>query len=285
MRLPEPFHPVGPAHAGMVRSIRARGSGPLGRPRARGDGSGVGTSADGNGLSAPRTRGWFRAGRDTPGPGGVGPAHAGMVPVFLADLAPDISRPRARGDGSQRDCTGVRTFPSAPRTRGWFGDRLPVRGGRDVGPAHAGMVPRTGPRRGRSRCRPRARGDGSVEHVEYVEHARSAPRTRGWFPEHVKGATWATVGPAHAGMVRAVQHLDPAGLGRPRARGDGSSSGCSAARRRRSAPRTRGWFPSALVRRQCGGVGPAHAGMVPRRPSPRRRSRSRPRARGDGSST
>ncbi|CNG21764.1 Uncharacterised protein [Mycobacterium tuberculosis] len=163
MRLPEPFHPVGPAHAGMVRSIRARGSGPLGRPRAR-------------------------------------------------------------GDGSQRDCTGVRTFPSAPRTRGWFGDRLPVRGGRDVGPAHAGMVPRTGPRRGRSRCRPRARGDGSSPPAPSPDAAWSAPRTRGWFLDDLRVPVVGCVGPAHAGMVRCTATGSLLRRRPPRARGDGSVS-------------------------------------------------------------
>ncbi len=68
----------------------------------------------------------------------------------------------------------------------------------------------------------------------------------------------------------------------PRARGDGPVRGEHHHTPTSCSPRTRGWSPIGYVRAVIAKVLPAHAGMVPTRPtSPNTASRA-PRARGDG---
>ncbi len=255
--------PVGPAHAGMVPRVGGSGGSALGRPRARGDGSPGITEHARIDVSAPRTRGWFPSAvgqlRATP----VGPAHAGMVLRSRSGCVPIRRRPRARGDGSFSIADEPCASWSAPRTRGWFFLLRRRRRSCSVGPAHAGMVPRTDPARPGHRRRPRARGDGSFSPRPWDTLRVSAPRTRGWFASPHRRQASLAVGPAHAGMVLlgVVRIIDVV----------------------ESAPRTRGWFH----RHERVGfdpvVGPAHAGMVPHGARPRCVLLSRPRARGDGS--
>ncbi len=206
-----------------------------------------------------------------------------MVPSIPRSGRSTWRRPRARGDGSHGGATPTHRKASAPRTRGWFPHprRLRVRAG--VGPAHAGMVLRLTAVVCRVTRRPRARGDGSIVFDRLVSSHWSAPRTRGWFWTRCSRSSTASVGPAHAGMVRrsALRH-DPR-CSRPRARGDGSTPGDVAEYVRTSAPRTRGWFRVDRALHGCHEVGPAHAGMVPLQLPAQRRGPRRPRARGDGS--
>src|SRR5690606_33026491 len=68
------------------------------------------------------------------------------------------------------------------------------------------------------------------------------------------------VGPAHAGMVRRCPRRSTACPCRPRARGDGPSTGRSPHSPRVSAPRTRGWSVSTGERGQADAVGPRTRG-------------------------
>ncbi len=191
---------------------------------------------------------------------------------------------------------------SAPRTRGWFRPQQPHRPGHQVGPAHAGMVPRSSSTSKPPDCRPRARGDGSQVDKDLFDLYLSAPRTRGWFAARRLDGGGRRVGPAHAGMVPVSPPSTRCPTRRPRARGDGSRGGyvffgrVTSPRARgdgshefergalndESAPRTRGWFPAPRGPAGGVGVGPAHAGMV-RRPSPSGwTSADRDRARGYG---
>jgi len=274
---------VGPAHAGMVPVRRRLSRTRRRRPRARGDGSWIRNVTSRGSSSAPRTRGWFAPARMRNAGRSVGPAHAGMVPHEVRDVARDNGRPRARGDGSASTACQGAAILSAPRTRGWFFGLVPAAGLVAVGPAHAGMVHEVAAAVDHGGRRPRARGDGSRPYAAPAATRRSAPRTRGWFARVRRPQARGEVGPAHAGMVPGPSTMTRPRSRRPRARGDGSvTTGLSfgletSAPRTRgwfsgparqslpcwgSAPRTRGWFVNDDLPPERFTVGPAHAGMV-----------------------
>ncbi len=204
-----------------------------------------------------------------------------MVPRQRVRCRRRGGRPRARGDGSQESGGNPNIGKSAPRTRGWFWAPAPT-------------------------CRPgRVRTRGWFPQLAQCEPATVVgPAHAGWFAAAAVMLDGEPVGPAHAGMVPRVGGSGGSALGRPRARGDGSPGITEHARIDVSAPRTRGWFPSAVGQLRAtpvgpahagmffvqglgacpSGVGPAHAGMVPSRSPTSRARRGRPRARGDGSS-
>ncbi len=151
-----------------------------------------------------------------------------------------------------------------------------------VGPAHAGMVLRLRPRACGPRSRPRACGDGPTVTRFFKIFEKSAPRMRGW-SEAREGAEGAQqVGPAHAGMVLRTPDRRLAQSRRPRACGDGPVPSDATQTGVPSAPRMRGWSLGQSRSRRGELVGPAHPGMVRRRHRRAACSAGRPRACGDG---
>ncbi len=109
---------VGPAHAGMLRSLTT-GPYPLSsRPRARGDAPRSLSGVSGSCRSAPRTRGCSLAPSSVPWLLPVGPAHAGMLPPQSPHRRRQRCRPRARGDAPDSSVSSRKWGSSAPRTRG-----------------------------------------------------------------------------------------------------------------------------------------------------------------------
>ena len=192
----------------------------------------------------------------------VVPAHAGGGPIT----------PSTVSAGSK----------SSPRTRGWSYGTLQNTGRVVVVPAHAGVVPRSGPARSSSAGRPRARGGGPAGARGRSGGSGSSPRTRGWSVLHVAGQVRHLVVPAHAGVVPPPARSRSGRRCRPRARGGGPEPDDAWAYGVRSSPRTRGgpWALLAALsdiassprtrgwsRRRAGLPGrplvvPAHAGVV-----------------------
>jgi len=220
-RVTESHRHVGPAHAGMVLSMRVPRPELSSRSRARGDGPGWPSGSCALMASVPRTRGWSVKPSPSAIPDAVGPAHAGMV-LDLAELVlVDHRRSRARGDGPRFTVRRRAARRSVPRTRGWSWSsfRVPVAAG--VGPAHAGMVRGTDRFCPRSSSRSRARGDGPHRRPASAPNTLSVPRTRGWSLRARWRPVRSVVGPAHAGMVLLVMPVLSDVLSRSRARGDG----------------------------------------------------------------
>ncbi len=208
---------VRPAHAGMVRVGTIFEMGCFRRPRARGDGSAHHRDHPRPRQSAPRTRGWFAGVAVLGAVADVGPAHAGMVRTSRRTRRCDVRRPRARGDGSSLMRASRSASWSAPRTRGWFyGCPGTCPFGR-VGPAHAGMVPWPLAHTPRARCRPRARGDGSVSDALAQAPARPArqPGRRHHPAGLVAGGQGWRPGGRHGRPVASAQTGPAAHLGRP----------------------------------------------------------------------
>ncbi len=153
---------VGPAPAGVVRRADGAHDRVSGRPRASGGGSARRAARPPRRSSAPRQRGWFRAGQRLGTGPEVGPAPAGVVPAGAASGRSRRRRPRASGGGSRSVVSCSRSHASAPRQRGWFGALRVVTPRSAVGPAPAGVVRRSRGARARCRCRPRASGGGSA---------------------------------------------------------------------------------------------------------------------------
>ncbi len=293
---------VGPAPAGMVPDPHGQRRRSVRRPRTRGDGP-AGSEAAAKGIkSAPHPRGWSRGGRgggrgDGVGPApagmvpqlarhppraGVGPAPAGMVPPRPHRVRRRHRRPRTRGDGPIVAMAEEAGAKSAPHPRGWSQAPAGARGRPGVGPAPAGMVRWSGGSPTRTCGRPRTRGDGPAHGLVLSSLAWSAPHPRGWSAGAGPRGHGAAVGPAPAGMVRRVLRAPHRRPGRPRTRGDGPWGRTTLTTQRWSAPHPRGWSLEAAREGQEQDVGPAPAGMVPRRPCPPARGRGRPRTRGDG---
>ena len=271
-----------PAHAGMVRRGNGREGHSSCAPRARGDGPSASRSPNGPKTCSPRTRGWSLR-RDLAGSGRlVLPAHAGMVPCGTGNGARARSAPRARGDGPPRQDEGHTVSECSPRTRGWSPVGPETVQGREVLPAHAGMVPHRQTLPLQADGAPRARGDGPDALALERLAVMCSPRTRGWSRKGVRNTRTALVLPAHAGMVPLPGSGPGQRRGAPRARGDGPRPRPGMTEREMCSPRTRGWSPRPPRPLLPGGVLPAHAGMVPWRGRPPALAASAPRARGDG---
>ena len=129
---------VGPAHAGVLLTRSSPTTGTTGRPRPRG--------------GAPSTcpRG--------PVTVQVGPAHAGVLPIRGSPSCTRTGRPRPRGGAPDDDDQWRRMEESAPPTRGYSREHIVDGLPGQVGPAHAGVLPRpTCAATGHGR-RPRPRG-------------------------------------------------------------------------------------------------------------------------------
>ena len=190
--------------------------------------------------------------------------------------------PRASGDGPIPHEAVKLHRAAAPRERGWT-PRCPERREQGCGcPARAGMDPRCAACPRASGRLPRASGDGPGQPVQARQSQQAAPRERGWTPRR-SAATSSRVGcPARAGMDPSLFTWAIAGLGLPRASGDGPYTETRNPAWARAAPRERGWtFAAVDVHR--GHVGcPARAGMDPARSFQGSAMPWLPRASGDG---
>ena len=266
----------------MVPQPPRGASGGCPAPRARGDGPRVRLVSPGAMSCSPRTRGWSRNDAWRDHRGALLPAHAGMVPGVTPSCGRWHAAPRARGDGPSTDPDAGSLNLCSPRTRGWSRHGGHTCRGRDLLPAHAGMVPGTVTSARECGAAPRARGDGPRHGPSSSTKQSCSPRTRGWSRRTPHAHAGLCLLPAHAGMVpcggRAVAASGPA----PRARGDGPVRTPSPTRSRCCSPRTRGWSHRLGVRPVRRVLLPAHAGMVPPTLAWHRRSAAAPRARGDG---
>ena len=250
-----------PAHAGMAPSADTTRSAVARAPRARGDGPSISRSPRGRPWCSPRTRGWPHPGIGIVAGKVVLPAHAGMAPPPGSEPGSTLRAPRARGDGPWAAMWRPQLLAPSPRHPRW--PRLPARSLAQPGgaPPHAGMAPSRRASPCRTRCAPRARGDGPGSWTKPPPSPTCSPRTRGWPQSRVQVVAGHDVLPAHAGMAP-----------RPGAR----------KARSRCAPRARGDDPAG-----SGGpfvlleVLPAHAGMDPRLMPVTNRISCAPRARGD----
>ena len=145
---------VGPAHAGVVPSIRSHSSRICRGPRARGGGPVSARIAAPATRWAPRTRGWSLYHTSGYESSRVGPAHAGVVRAPLSLIAYGFRGPRARGGGPDNHTADRMVMESAPRTRGWS---------RSMGCR-------------KSRCWSGPRGDGPLPTGRGPSSGESAPR-------------------------------------------------------------------------------------------------------------
>ena len=231
-------------------------------PRTRGDGPVASQSVSEVPGASPHTRGW------TP--------RRVLQPRRVGGF------PRTRGDGPAHRPTMPAADGASPHTRGWTRDSQHPRVNLRGFPAHAGMDRWPGVERPGHPWLPRTRGDGPcpapATHIMYL----ASPHTRGWTPRQIVSVEADHGFPAHAGMDPSTM---PRRTGRrrlPRTRGDGPLIEHFGRREFQASPHTRGWTPDPRVERMgCGGF-PAHAGMDPRTPNPRKSPRRLPRTRGDG---
>ena len=176
--------PLFPAHAGVFpkRIVIDSGMEPL--PRARGGISSYLSNARRNGVSSPRTRGYFLESVRRPRHYRLFPAHAGVFPCGKRSCGAARALPRARGgiSGYMGHAT-VRAF-SSPRTRGYFRASCRPTFCRALFPAHAGVFPSSSSSVVSRATLPRARGGISAESTSPHHPQRSSPRTRGYFRLH-----------------------------------------------------------------------------------------------------
>ena len=214
-----------------LRLPRARGDGPEAGvtyqysrlPRARGDGPDFWSRFVSCFRASPRTRGWTPSVLSRLKPERGFPAHAGMDPRSTFSRRAQERLPRARGDGPTSPHCEVEPVVASPRTRGW----TRIVAGKHVFytgfPAHAGMDPLKRPHECLGRWLPRARGDGPLRLATPSQNQAASPRTRGWTQRSGREVLNQWGFPAHAGMDQAHDADGRAGLGLPRARGDGPS--------------------------------------------------------------
>ncbi len=170
---------------------------------------------------------------------------------------------------------------SAPRSRGLLSQAAPGAGIPGVGPALAGIAPAWTPPPPWTPCRPRARGDCSINLGTVNGGQRSAPRSRGLLLGMSRAAFYRMVGPALAGIAPTPTGRSRRAPRRPRARGDCSGAEFAGAGKPRSAPRSRGLLGLDGLGVAVADVGPALAGIAPGGARCCSGAASRPRARGD----
>ncbi|MDH6193198.1 hypothetical protein M2168_006316 [Streptomyces sp. CZ24] len=292
---------VGPAPAGMLpaRALRRRGT-PR-RPRTRGDAPRPGPPPSSGARSAPHPRGCSHLTASLPANDTVGPAPAGMLRCPRPSATRTAGRPRTRGDAPTlrpaptgprasaphpRGCTSsMRPLlvmgPVAPHPRGCSG-RGGVRGpGPRVVPHPRGCSRHRCPARVPDRRRPRTRGDAPIGITCSVTLPRSAPHPRGCSVDLPAHHARRPVGPAPAGMLRAVRAVRRRRARRPRIRGDAPFTFSHSTATPVSAPHPRGCSPAAPRAPLHHFVGPAPAGMLRAAWTRRVAWSSRPRTRGD----
>ena len=169
-----------------------------------------------------------------------------------------------------------------PHTRGWSPLAAIPAAWPSGSPAHAGMVPYSGPARTRTGRFPRTRGDGPWLCSRRSPHSPVPPHTRGWSPAPRLGLPDLPGSPAHAGMVPRQETASGPDRRFPRTRGDGPRPPDRKARRKKVPPHTRGWSPSGQSTFGGSPGSPAHAGMVPIMRTRDIHDHRFPRTRGDG---
>ena len=97
--------------------------------------------------SSPRMRGCFRLAQRKEYLEYVFPAHAGVFPCVRMISLYDVGLPRACGGVSESGLYALIFGSSSPRMRGCFHNRVIMRSGSTVFPAHAGVFPSTRPPR------------------------------------------------------------------------------------------------------------------------------------------
>ena len=230
-----------PALAGMDPLPRRPARGPVGLPRARGDGPQYPRSASLRAMASPRSRGWTRARGAAPPRRGGFPALAGMDPLLMADPRVVRRLPRARGDGPPAASGSPAGGRASPRSRGWT-HRLALAADRPAGfPALAGMDPTMAGRDRRGVRLPRARGDGPRQVERRPRRGAASPRSRGWTLRGLRGLRGLVGFPALAGMDPPAASGGKAPLRLPRARGDGPFAAIGRAVLSQASPRSRGW--------------------------------------------
>ncbi len=174
------------------------------------------------------------------------------------------------------------TKQAPPLTRGWTPKPCPIHAPRVGSPAHAGMDPVCAVVDMNGEGLPRSRGDGPGASPCSSCRRSAPPLTRGWTLMRGGQAVDEDGSPAHAGMdpARAAARFAAARL--PRSRGDGPIARRVADSARAAPPLTRGWTQRSRQARRPRLGSPAHAGMDPRRRSPRPQRCRLPRSRGDG---
>ena len=252
-----------PAHAGMDPPHGLGSVSGLWIPRTRGDGPLAGGTDEAANEDSPHTRGWTGTSMSLEFVAGGFPAHAGMDPCRFRRRAHHDGIPRTRGDGPPRVCFVWRGPKDSPHTRGWtaYAAMREARG--DGFPAHAGMDPAQGRRRGRGNRIPRTRGDGPWGALVVSRRALDSPHTRGWTPPGSRRRRWPSGFPAHAGMDPGRSPSVSPSRWIPRTRGDGPERMLIGQAFEADSPHTRGW---TLDLRQLAAIEhgfPAHAGMDP----------------------
>ena len=252
-----------PAHAGMYPQSGLVLQHLLGFPRTRGDVPFVYSNTSSQDWLPPHTRGCTFSALPLRGGGNASPAHAGMYPQSGLVLQHLLGFPRTRGDVPfvYSNTSSQDWLP--PHTRGCTFSALPLRGGGNASPAHAGMYPQSGLVLQHLLGFPRTRGD--------VPFVYSNTSSQDWLPPHTRGCTllWGdradglVASPAHAGMY--LCSAPRAGLagGFPRTRGDVPVVFVSVVLPILLPPHTRGCTIIRRIKRLRTLASPAHAGMYP----------------------
>ena len=171
-----------------------------GFPRTRGDVPRFGIKKRLRSPLPPHTRG-CTVGINTVGMDTIAsPAHAGMYPQSGLVLQHLLGFPRTRGDVPfvYSNTSSQDWLP--PHTRGCTFSALPLRGGGNASPAHAGMYPQSGLVLQHLLGFPRTRGDVPFPLFPCGVEVTLPPHTRGCTlnPASSSSTCWAS--PAHAGM-------------------------------------------------------------------------------------
>ena len=229
----------------------------------RGDGPQRRESNQGQDAVAPRARGWTPGVYDNISNADGCPACAGMDPQQRGLGARAGGLPRVRGDGPWRSPPMIDTSQVAPRARGWTRGARPQLVVHLGCPACAGMDPFLCATVARSVWLPRVRGDGPSPRTKRRFIRSVAPRARGWTPDDTVLTRVQSGCPACAGMDPRWAPRSSSRTGLPRVRGDGPRQIAEDNRRRRVAPRARGWTPENPHEPDHTTGCPACAGMDP----------------------
>ncbi len=276
---------VVPARAGVVPTDQMLHGAMARGPRACGGGPTSSDSKPKKSKWSPRVRGWSRRSARRIFSGSVVPARAGVVPPTGSSASRPDGGPRACGGGPSYTPSLVNAGSWSPRVRGWSRDVPPLRAGRDVVPARAGVVPRR--RRGRwcRSCGPRACG-GGPDRSGYTYFATAwSPRVRGWSRSLGRRDLVQVVVPARAGVVPPPSPSSTSSSCGPRACGGGPNAVVAAGTGPQWSPRVRGWSQRGRRCRHRPSVVPARAGVVPSRTCSRPTRTCGPRACGGGPAT
>ena len=210
-----------PAHAGMDLILPSLYSASVWLPRTRGDGPLTAYTITVATEAPPHTRGWTGGRRAWCARGAGSPAHAGMDPARTSSGTKMQRLPRTRGDGPTLQAQLELLLGAPPHTRGWTLSRVSWFHSSLGSPAHAGMDPRSLPRRSGTARLPRTRGDGPHGGERLEDVPKAPPHTRGWTRLQRRQALGRAGSPAHAGMDLTPMTVSPVMTWLPRTRGDG----------------------------------------------------------------